>query len=211
MRNTEKVRRSAAPNLLVQFPLAELTLQLAVDPSKSRRSIPARADGKSRRLIPTTRSTVTASTTTMVARPGRAHRWILGLSVRQGHVDGAHRSGRSTVRGRQQRWPTVFQGSKKALTANGGDGRHLQHQRGEGQSQLVKKGLEEALTEDGSRRQRQLESGGSVDSESGGSCGAPVGWSRREARGGGVSAACTGRKRKKEKGGGVRWHPSKAA
>jgi hypothetical protein len=36
MRNTEKVRRSAAPNLLVQFPLAELTLQLAVDPSKSR-------------------------------------------------------------------------------------------------------------------------------------------------------------------------------
>jgi hypothetical protein len=32
MRNTEKVRRSAAPNLLVQFPLAELTLQLAVDP-----------------------------------------------------------------------------------------------------------------------------------------------------------------------------------
>jgi hypothetical protein len=52
MRNTEKVRRSAAPNLLVQFPLAELTLQLAVDPSKSRRSIPARADGKSRRSIP---------------------------------------------------------------------------------------------------------------------------------------------------------------
>jgi hypothetical protein len=64
MRNTEKVRRSAAPNLLVQFPLAELTLQLAVDPSKNRRSIPARADGrsqqkptvdpsKSRQLIPT--------------------------------------------------------------------------------------------------------------------------------------------------------------
>jgi hypothetical protein len=64
MRNTEKVRRSTTPNLLVQFPLAELTLQLAVDPSKSRRSIPARADGrsqqkltvdpsKSRRLIPT--------------------------------------------------------------------------------------------------------------------------------------------------------------
>jgi hypothetical protein len=53
MRNTEKGRRSAAPNLLVQFPLAELTLQLAVDPSKSRRLIPARADGKSRRLIPT--------------------------------------------------------------------------------------------------------------------------------------------------------------
>jgi hypothetical protein len=52
MRNTEKVHRSAAPNLLVQFPLAELTLQLAVDPSKSRRSIPARADGKSRRSIP---------------------------------------------------------------------------------------------------------------------------------------------------------------
>jgi hypothetical protein len=47
MRNTEKVRRSAASNLLVQFPLAELTLQLAVDPSKSRRSIPARADGRS--------------------------------------------------------------------------------------------------------------------------------------------------------------------
>jgi hypothetical protein len=47
MRNTEKVRRSAAPNLLVQFPLAELTLQLAVDPSKSRRSITARADGRS--------------------------------------------------------------------------------------------------------------------------------------------------------------------
>jgi hypothetical protein len=64
MRNIKKVCRSAAPNLLVQFPLAELTLQLAVDPSKSRRSIPARADGrsqqkptvdpsKSRRLIPT--------------------------------------------------------------------------------------------------------------------------------------------------------------
>jgi hypothetical protein len=64
MRNTEKVRRSAAPNLLVQFPLAELTLQLVVDPSKSRRSIPAGADGrsqqkptvdpsKSRWLIPT--------------------------------------------------------------------------------------------------------------------------------------------------------------
>jgi hypothetical protein len=47
MRNTEKVRRSAAPNLLVQFPLAELTLQLAVDPSKSQRSIPAKADGRS--------------------------------------------------------------------------------------------------------------------------------------------------------------------
>jgi hypothetical protein len=47
MRNTEKVRRSTAPNLLVQFPLAELTLQLAVDPSKSRRSIPAKADGRS--------------------------------------------------------------------------------------------------------------------------------------------------------------------
>jgi hypothetical protein len=47
MRNIENVRRSAAPNLLVQFPLAELTLQLAVDPSKSRRSIPARADGRS--------------------------------------------------------------------------------------------------------------------------------------------------------------------
>jgi hypothetical protein len=64
MRNTEKVRRSAASNLLVQFPLAELTLQLMVDPSKNRRSIPARADGrsqqkpmvdlsKSRRSIPT--------------------------------------------------------------------------------------------------------------------------------------------------------------
>jgi hypothetical protein len=52
MRNTEKVRRSAAPNLLVQFPLAELTLQLVVDPSKSRRSILVRADGKSRRSIP---------------------------------------------------------------------------------------------------------------------------------------------------------------
>jgi hypothetical protein len=47
MRNTEKVRRSAASNLLVQFPLVELTLQLAVDPSKNRRSIPARADGQS--------------------------------------------------------------------------------------------------------------------------------------------------------------------
>jgi hypothetical protein len=49
------VRRSATPNLLVQFPLAELTLQLTVDPSKNRRSIPARADGrsyKSRRSIP---------------------------------------------------------------------------------------------------------------------------------------------------------------
>jgi hypothetical protein len=53
MRNTEKVRRSTAPNLLVQYPLAELTLQFAVDPSKSRRSIPARADGKSQRLFPT--------------------------------------------------------------------------------------------------------------------------------------------------------------
>jgi hypothetical protein len=60
MRNTEKVRRSVTPNLLVQFLLAELTLQLAIDPSKSRRSIPARADGKkptvdlnkSRRSIP---------------------------------------------------------------------------------------------------------------------------------------------------------------
>jgi hypothetical protein len=40
------VRRSAAPNLLVQFPLAELTLQLTVDHSKSRRSIPAKADGR---------------------------------------------------------------------------------------------------------------------------------------------------------------------
>jgi hypothetical protein len=47
MRNTEKVRRSAASNLLVQFPLAEFTLQLTVDPSKSRRSIPARANGRS--------------------------------------------------------------------------------------------------------------------------------------------------------------------
>jgi hypothetical protein len=47
MRNTEKERRFAASNLLVQFSLAELTLQLAVDPSKSRRSIPARADGRS--------------------------------------------------------------------------------------------------------------------------------------------------------------------
>jgi hypothetical protein len=52
MRNIEKMRRFAAPNL-VQFSLAELTFQLAVDPSKSRRSIPARADGKNRRLIPT--------------------------------------------------------------------------------------------------------------------------------------------------------------
>jgi hypothetical protein len=47
MRNTEKVRRSTASNLLVQFSLAELTLQLTVDPSKSRRSIPAKADGRS--------------------------------------------------------------------------------------------------------------------------------------------------------------------
>jgi hypothetical protein len=51
MRNTEKVHRSAAPNLLIQFPLAELTLQLAVDPSKSRRSIPARADGRSQQKL----------------------------------------------------------------------------------------------------------------------------------------------------------------
>jgi hypothetical protein len=51
MRNTEKVRRSAAPNLLVQFSLAELTLQLTVDPSKSRRSIPARADGRSQQKL----------------------------------------------------------------------------------------------------------------------------------------------------------------
>jgi hypothetical protein len=55
MRNTEKVRRSAAPNLLVQFSLAELTLQLTVDPSKSRRSIPAKADGRSQQE-PTTRA-----------------------------------------------------------------------------------------------------------------------------------------------------------
>jgi hypothetical protein len=47
MRNTKKVRRSAAANLLVQFLLAELTLQFAVDPSKSRRSIPAKVDGRS--------------------------------------------------------------------------------------------------------------------------------------------------------------------
>jgi hypothetical protein len=47
MRNTEKLRRSAAPNLFVQFPLVELILQLAVDPSKSRRSIPAKVDGRS--------------------------------------------------------------------------------------------------------------------------------------------------------------------
>jgi hypothetical protein len=52
MRNTKKACRSTAPNLLVQLPLAELTLQLVVDPSKSRRSIPARVDGKSRRSIP---------------------------------------------------------------------------------------------------------------------------------------------------------------
>jgi hypothetical protein len=51
MRNTEKMRCSAAPNLLVQFPLAELTLQLTVDPSKSRRSIPARADDRSQQKI----------------------------------------------------------------------------------------------------------------------------------------------------------------
>jgi hypothetical protein len=75
MRNSEKVRRSTAPNLLVQYLLAELTLQLTVDPSKSqrlfpradgrsqqeptvdpsknRRSIPARTDSKNRRLFPT--------------------------------------------------------------------------------------------------------------------------------------------------------------
>jgi hypothetical protein len=47
MRNIKKGRRSAASNLLIQFPLAELTLQLTVDPSKNRRSIPARADGRS--------------------------------------------------------------------------------------------------------------------------------------------------------------------
>jgi hypothetical protein len=47
MRNTENERRSIASNLLVQFPLAELTLQIVVDPSKSRRSILARADGRS--------------------------------------------------------------------------------------------------------------------------------------------------------------------
>jgi hypothetical protein len=51
MRNTENVCCSAAPNLLVQFPLAELTLQLAVDPSKSRQSIPARADGRSQQKL----------------------------------------------------------------------------------------------------------------------------------------------------------------
>jgi hypothetical protein len=75
MRNTEKVHRSAALNLLVQFSLAELTLQLAVDPSKSRRLIPARADGrsqqkptvdpsKSRRLIPTRRPLAVDSSVT---------------------------------------------------------------------------------------------------------------------------------------------------
>jgi hypothetical protein len=47
MRNIEKVRRSAASNLFVQFSLAELTLQLAIDPSKSRRPIPVRADDRS--------------------------------------------------------------------------------------------------------------------------------------------------------------------
>jgi hypothetical protein len=52
MRNIKKGRRSAATNLLVQFLLAKLTLQLAVDPNKNRRSIPARADGKSQRSIP---------------------------------------------------------------------------------------------------------------------------------------------------------------
>jgi hypothetical protein len=52
MRNTEKVRRSAASNLLVQFPLAELTLQLTVDPSKSRRQEPTVDPSKSRRSIP---------------------------------------------------------------------------------------------------------------------------------------------------------------
>jgi hypothetical protein len=46
MRNSEKVRRSTAPNLLVQYLLAELTLQLTVDPSKSQRLFP-RADGRS--------------------------------------------------------------------------------------------------------------------------------------------------------------------
>jgi hypothetical protein len=51
MRNTEKVRHSTASNLLVQYPLAELTLQLTVDPSKSRRLIPARADGCSQHFL----------------------------------------------------------------------------------------------------------------------------------------------------------------
>jgi hypothetical protein len=53
MRNTEKVRRSTASNLLVQYPLAELTLQLAVDPNKSRRQEPMVDPDKSRRLFPT--------------------------------------------------------------------------------------------------------------------------------------------------------------
>jgi hypothetical protein len=53
MRNTEKVRRSTASNLLVQYPLAELTLQLAIDPSKSRRQEPMVDPSKSRRLFPT--------------------------------------------------------------------------------------------------------------------------------------------------------------
>jgi hypothetical protein len=52
MRNIKNVHRSAAPNLLIQFALAELTLQLTVDPNKNRRSIPVRADGRSTRLIP---------------------------------------------------------------------------------------------------------------------------------------------------------------
>jgi hypothetical protein len=44
----------------------------------------------------------------------------------------AHRSGGLTVRGQWQRWAMAFRGGEEAPVANGGGGRHLQHQRAEG-------------------------------------------------------------------------------
>jgi hypothetical protein len=37
-----------------------------------------------------------------------------------------------TVRGQWQRWAMAFRGGEEAPVANGGGGRHLQHQRAEG-------------------------------------------------------------------------------
>jgi hypothetical protein len=93
MRNTEKEHRSAAPNLLVQFPLAELTLQLAVDPSKSRRSIPARADGRSQQ-----KSTVDPSKSRRsipVRADGKSRRLIPTSDT----LDGRNRNADALLRG----------------------------------------------------------------------------------------------------------------
>jgi hypothetical protein len=89
MRNIEKVRRSAASNLLVQFPLAELTLQLVVDPSKSRRAIPARADGRSQQK-PT-------------VDPSKSRRLILTFDIRASLHSGimSHSSARGDSDGRR--------------------------------------------------------------------------------------------------------------